>query len=228
MANPLHQPVTLVLLFSGAALASPAQAREDRQLWTAAGASVKLGGDWRLTQDVVTRFSDNRNGLYEIEATTLLGYKLTPDITLAAGYVHNPQYVDGDVSAKERRAREQVSIDNFAKVGPGKLSARFRLEQRWRDGVDGTGWRARPYLRWSMPLAGKASLLLSNETFVNLNTTSFQRQDGLDRMRNLAAVSVPLSKEVSAEVGYLNQHFFVRGGPDNTDHVASLSLSLSL
>jgi hypothetical protein len=211
-----------------AAVAAPAQAREDRQLWTSVAASVKLGGDWRLSQDIVARFSDNRNGHYEIESSTLLGYKLTPDVTIAAGYVHNPQYADGDLSAKERRAREQVSVDNFAKVGPGKLSARLRLEQRWRDGVDGTGWRARPFLRWSMPLAGKTRLLLSNETFLNLNTTSFQRQEGFDRMRNQAAISVPLSKEISAEAGYLNQHFFVRGGPDNIDHVASLSLSFSL
>ena len=48
------------------------------------------------------------------------------------------------------------------------------------------------------------------------------------RMRNLIAISTPLSKRITAEIGYLNQHGFVRGGPDTSDHVASISLSLSL
>jgi len=228
MSCSLSPISAFALLLGSAALSTPAQARDDRQLWTSVGATVKLDGDWRLSHDVVGRFSDNRGGLYEIEAATLIGYKLGDTVTLAAGYVHNPQYADGDFTVLERRAREQVNFDNLAKIGSGTLSARLRMEQRWRDGVDGTAWRARPFLRWSMPLVGKSKLLLSNETFFNLNSTSFQSQDGLDRMRNLAAISVPLSKEISAEAGYLNQHFFVRGVPDNTDHVASLSLSFSL
>jgi hypothetical protein len=47
-------------------------------------------------------------------------------------------------------------------------------------------------------------------------------------MRNLIAINTPLSKSITVEVGYLNQHGFVRGGPDTSDHVASVSLSLSL
>jgi len=93
-----------------------------------------------------------------------------------------------------------------------------------------TGWRMRPYVKFSLPLGkgSKTSLTLSNETFINLNSTAFQRQDGLDRMRSLIAINTPLTKAVSLEVGYLNQHGFVRGGEDTDDHVASFSLSLSL
>jgi hypothetical protein len=130
----------------------------------------------------------------------------------------------------EHRAREQVTLDNLATIGRGRLSARLRMEQRWREHVDGTGWRMRPYVKFSLPLGkgSKTSLTLSNETFINLNSTAFQRQDGLDRMRSLIAINTPLTKAVSLEVGYLNQHGFVRGGEDTDDHVASFSLSLSL
>lgn len=211
-------------------LAGAAHAREDEQLWASANASAKLGGDWRLTQEVITRFSSNRNGLYEVESVTLLGYKLGKSVTLAAGYVHNPQYSGGDFTVMERRAREQVTFDNLAEIGGGKLSARMRLEQRWRENIDGTAWRARPYVKYSLPLrkGGKTSLTLSNETFVNLKNTSFQRAEGIDRMRNLIAISAPLAKGLSVEAGYLNQYGFVRGGDDNVDHAASVSLSLSL
>jgi len=228
MAHRLGHTAPFALLLSALALPGTAHARDDSQLWTGAGVTVKLGGKWRLLQELVGRFSDNRNGLYEIESNTLLGYKLTPNVTLAAGYTHDPQYAGGDFTVLERRAREQVSVDNFAKLGSGSLSGRMRFEQRWRRGIDGTGWRVRPYLRYTMPLVGKTGLVLSHESFVNLNTESFQAQKGFERMRNLAAINVPLSTSVNAEVGYLNQYFFIRNGPDNVDHVASLMLNFSL
>ena len=213
-----------------AAVSTQALAAHDSQLWTTQVANVKLSDKWRVQQELVERFSDNRHGLYEIESNTLLGYRLSKAVTLWGGYTRDPQYSGGNFTVMENRLREQVTFDNVAKLGPGKLSFRMRTEQRWRDNVAGTGWRARPYVKYSMPLAkgSKTSLVPSNETFLNLNTTAFQKQDGLDRMRNLIAISTPLSKRITAEIGYLNQHGFVRGGPDTSDHVASISLSLSL
>ena len=211
-------------------VAGPAHATDDEQLWTTASATVKLADKWRLSQEVTARFSDTRKGLYEIESNTLLGFKVTDTVTLWAGYTHDPQYAGGDFTVLERRAREQITVDNFAKIGRGKLSGRLRMEQRWRENIDGTGWRARPYLKFSMPFreGKKTALVLSSEAFINLNTTSFQKAEGLDRMRNLIAISTPLTKTMTLEAGYLNQHGFVRNGEDTSDHVASLSLSLSL
>jgi hypothetical protein len=205
-----------------------AEAREDEQLWTTANATVKLSDKWWLSQELTARFSDSRDGLYEVEAVTMLGYRLGKSVTVAAGYVHNPQYADGNFTVLERRAREQVTFDNIARLGSGTLSARVRLEQRWREHVDGIAWRLRPYLKYSLPLRGKTSLTLSNELFVNLKNTAFQRTDGLDRMRNLIAINTPVAKNLTLEAGYLNQYGFVRNGEDNVDHAVSASMSLSL
>src|SRR4030095_1677797 len=211
-------------------LAGRAEARDDGQLWTSANANGKLNDNWRLSQELTARFSDNRNGLYEIEFVTLLGYRVARSVTVAAGYDHNPQYSGGDFTIMEHRAREQVTFDNIAQIGSGKISARMRLEQRWRENADGTAWRMRPYVKYSLPLrkGGKTALTLSNETFLNLKNTSFQRSEGVDRMRNLIAISTPLSKTLSLEAGYLNQYSFVRDGEDTIDHVATASLSLNL
>ena len=216
-------------LLAGAAISSPAYAAtSDNQVWTNAQATVKLSDAWRLQEEMTARFSDNRNGLYEIESNTLLGYRLNKVVTLWAGYTHNPQYSGGDFTVMEHRAREQVTFDGFAKLGPGKLNGRVRLEQRWRHNVDGTGWRVRPYLKYSLPIAGKTALNLSSEPFFNLNTTPFQKKPGLDRVRNLVTVSTPLTKRLSGEAGYMNQHGFVRGAPDTSDNVAYFALALSL
>lgn len=220
-------PISLAAV---AALApAPAFADSDFQQWATVAATATVSDRVRVQNEFVARFSNDRDGLYEIENTTLIGYKLDDHVTAWAGYVHNPQYNGGDFTVMERRAREQLTFDNIAKLGKASLSARMRLEQRWRDGIDGTGWRMRPYAKIGVPLgAGSAPTLnLSLEAFVNLNNTAFQTVDGLDRTRAAASLSFPLSKTLKLEAGYLNQHRFVRNGPDNDDHALTGSVSLA-
>jgi len=219
----------LRLLLVGAAMPAPAfAAKSDTQLWTNGNVTVKLGDHWRVSEEMTARWSDNRNGLYEVESNSLLGYRLTKIVTFWAGYTHNPQYSAGDFTVMEHRAREQVTLDGLAMLGKGKLNGRIRLEQRWREHVDGTGWRLRPYLKYSLPIAGKTALNVSTEPFFNFNMTPFQKRTGLERMRNLVTISTPLTKTFSGEVGYMNQHGFVKNGPDTSDDIAYFGLALSL
>lgn len=218
----------LCFLTAGALLLpSAAQASEDNQLWTTANVSVALSDKLKASNELVLRFSDDRNGLYEVENTALLAYSLSKSVAIGAGYVHNPQYAGGDFTVMERRAREQITVDNFAKIGAAKVSGRMRVEQRWR-GDESAAWRARPFVRVSVPIADKTTLLLSNETFLNLNRRSFQSVTGLDRMRNQIAVQRKIGKRVNLDVGYLNQHRFVRRGEDSSDHALTIGLGLSL
>jgi hypothetical protein len=224
----MKRPCIWITAIAGLVPSTGAHASHDSQVWATQVVNVKFADKWRLQEEVVERFSDSRHGLYEIESNTLLGYRLNKVTTLWGGYTHDPQYSGGHFTVMERRLREQVTFDGFAKIGPGKLSARLRVEQRWRDGIGGTGWRLRPFLKYSVPMHGKTLLNLSTEPFVDLNTTSFQRMPGLDRVRNLISISTPLAKSLTGEAGYLNQHGFVRGGEDSSDHVAYFAVSLSL
>ncbi len=210
-------------------LAVPAAAKDDFQQWLTTSARVDLFGRIAIQNETIARFSNDRDGLYEIENAIMLGYKLGKTVSVWAGYVHDPQYRAGDFTIMERRAREQVSIDNFATLGNISLSGRVRLEQRWRDGIDGAGWRVRPYIKLGVPLGGKTAptLSLSTEPFINLNTASFQSSGGLDRTRSVISLTFPLAKSARLEAGYLNQHSFIRRGPDNNDHVLTATLSLA-
>ena len=58
--------------------------------------------------------------------------------------------------------------------------------------------------------------------------TPFQKATGVDRMRNMISVSLPVSKQVTGELGYMNQHGFVRSAPDTSDNIAYLGLALTL
>lgn len=225
----MKQLVRSALSVLAAIASSPAVAQDDFQQWLTLTAKADLSDRLVIQDELITRFSDDRDGLYEIENSLLLGYKLTDKVTAWAGYVHNPNYSAGNFTVMERRAREQLTMDNIAKLGTLSLSARLRFEQRWRDGIDGTAWRLRPYVKLGLPLGGKSApaLNLSVEPFINLDGASFQSVDGLERMRSSATLSFPVSKMVKMEAGYLNQRRFVRDGPDTNDHALTASLAFS-
>jgi hypothetical protein len=226
----MKSTLPLLILATALPLSSPAMAtKEDSQVWTTGNVTVKLSDRWRIQDEIVGRFSDNRHGLYEIENNLLLGYQLSKKVSLWAGYTHDPQYAGGDFTIMEHRAREQAVFSKIAQFAGGSLDARLRFEERWRDGLDGTGVRFRPYVKFTLPFkkGGKTALVISHESFINLNTTTFQKQSGYERMRNLIAISTPLTKNVSAEIGYLNQYGAVRGGEDTMDHTTSIALYAS-
>lgn len=210
-------------------LAAPAAAKDDFQQWLTASVRIDPSERIAIQNETIARFSDDRQGLYELENAIMLGYKLGKTVSVWAGYVHNPQYDAGDFTLMERRARGQLTIENLAKLGNISLSGRVRLEQRWREGIDSAGSRVRPYIKLSVPLGGKTAptLSLSTEPFINLNTTSFQSSGGLDRTRSAIALTFPLGKAARLEAGYLNQHRFIRGGPDGDDRVMTATLSLA-
>ena len=95
--------LTLVVASAILAASPAAAAKSDDQIWTTAVATVKLAPKWRLQEEVAVRFSDNRHGLYEVEANTLVGYVLAKGITLWGGYTHDPQYSAGHFTILERR-----------------------------------------------------------------------------------------------------------------------------
>ena len=224
-----NTPLVAVLCAAAFAPMAASAKTQDFQQWATTSVQVQVADRVKVQNEFIARFSDNRGGFYEIENNLLVGYQLNKQITAWVGYVHNPQYASGDFVRLERRAREQVTFDNIAKFGKASLSARLRLEQRWRRNVEGTAWRVRPYVKLAVPLGGKTAptLNLTNETFFNLTNTTFQKTDGLDRMRTAASLQVPLSKVLRFEAGYLNQHGFVRQGRDTDDHVITGAISLN-
>ncbi|MEP7222490.1 MAG: DUF2490 domain-containing protein [Novosphingobium sp.] len=207
-------------------MASPALAKSDTQFWQTVQATVKVGDKFVLSNETVFRTGDAK-GFYEIENNAMVGYKLDKHVTAYVGFTADPQYLQGHYVTMETRLRQQVNFDNVLQIGSAKLSGRLRLEERWRDNAPGTAWRLRPYVKLSVPLHGKTALNLTHESFIDLNTTSFQKVAGEERMRNAVLINTPLAKHFTLEFGYLDQHGFVRGGADTNDHVATIALSAS-
>lgn len=211
----------------GVLLPCAAEAREDTQYWPSALVNVNLGGDFKASEEVITRFSEAR-GLYEIESNLMVGRKLDKHISVWIGYTHDPNYLRGQFVVMEHRAREQVSFDNIQRVGRATISGRLRLEERWREGSAGTGIRLRPFAKASLPLgaATRTSLVVTHESYVDFNTSAFQATSGFDRMRNFVGIDTPLVKHITLEGGYLNQYAPGKSGHaiGTVDHVVMLGL----
>lgn len=222
MRNLLRIAAPLLLGFS----AAPALASSDTQYWQTLSVEGMVNDRLVLSNETVLRMGGPR-GFYEIEDNIMLGYKVNPHLTLSLGYTHDPNYFQGSFTVMEHRLRQQVSIGKL-RLGRATLSARLRLEERWREGQSGTGWRLRPQVKLAVPLTGHTMLIVSHESFVDLNTVGFQTKPGSERMRNAIAISQPLSKHLNIEFGYMEQHGFVANAPDTNNHVATMSLSLSL
>ncbi|WP_296615855.1 DUF2490 domain-containing protein [Sphingomonas sp.] len=183
-------------------LPSAAEA-DDAQVWLGANARGPIAGRVELGVETIERFGrDDEGGLYESENSAMIGFRFEHS-TLAAGYVRDIVYRGGG-AAIEQRARQDFSVDHIAAIGPLAIGARLRVEERWRDGSSGTGVRIRPFVRLTLPVAGKLNLLASHESFVNLGGGAGQR-GGYDRARNFMGFGVPLTKRVGVEIGYLNQ-----------------------
>lgn len=218
--------ITAIALLGAASMsATAASAKDDTQYWQAVTVNKDLGDGFQVSNEIVLRTSDRR-GFYEVENNLMIGKALNKHVTVFVGYTHDPQYSHGDFTVMERRARQQVNFDKY-KLGNVEVSGRLRMEERFRDGIDGTGWRLRPYAKLALPVAkgSKTKVVFTNEAFINFNTTSFQKQSGWDRTRSFIGLSTPLLKNVTVEGGYLLQHGYVRNGPDTNDHVFNVSLS---
>lgn len=222
----MRSTIIRVALAATCLIASPAVAGTDTQYWQTLNISVGLSDGFKISNETVRRSSDAK-GFYEIENNFMVGKKVGKVVTLWLGYTFDPQYSHGTFRLREHRFRQQVNFDNFAVLGKVKLSGRLRLEQRWREGLSGTAWRLRPQVKATVPIKGKVTLSVSSEQFIDLNNTGFQTVDGLERMRNAIYITVPLSKKINIDFGYLNQHSFVPNGPDNSDNVLTAGLAAS-
>ena len=109
---------------------------------------------------------------------------------------------DGEENISEHRIFEQFVLRNS--IGKFKFSHRYRLEQRFIDNpISGndTQHRARYFLRVTYPITEDWFLTAYDEIFVNLQEPLF----GQNRL--YGAIGYKLTKNVSAQLGYLKNHF---------------------
>lgn len=218
--------VGLAVASLGLATAGAAWATEtDTQAWSVLQASGALSDKMTLTVDGQARFSDDASRLGQVIIRPSIGWRLDTTTTASAGYAYIRSTPKGRSATHEHRGWQQLSY-RLAEDGRGvTLSGRTRLEQRWVEDRDGTGWRIRQQVRITARVKDGVRAVGWTEAFVGLNQTGWGQRDGLHLWRSFAGVSVPISKAITLEPGYLRQRAY-RTGPDLVTHAAAVWINL--
>jgi hypothetical protein len=217
-------PIRALFVLLSLLAAAPLQAAvDDEQLWLQANTNVPVAPRVRATLEQIARFSDRQRGLFQSELGVLASYKVAPNVELGFGYrwvgAHN-----GNRGANENRFRQQI-VATF-----GRIFTRFRIDERFNPRGDEVGFRIRPLVRYNHPLSSKGlTLFATHESFLLPNSTRWGQNSGYDRMRNTLGVAIPIGKQANADLGYLNEYRFGRGGArPQIGHALSLQLTINL
>jgi hypothetical protein len=204
--------------------ANAASAQEqDGQLWLQMNVAAPLGSGFTVTLEEIARFSDRQQGLYQTELGALASYRILQNVELGFGYrrvgAHN-----GNTGADEDRIRQHV-VATF-----GRVTSRFRIDERFHQSGSQVGFRIRPLVRYNHPTGVPGlTAFASHESFFLPNSTRWGQRSGYERMRNIVGAAVRLRKGMSLDIGYLNQFRFERDGArPQMDHALTLQLAINL
>lgn len=204
-------------------------AADDTQLWSAVVVNGPLKKDGRLLLwfDGHARFRDGG----ELDVSILrpgLGWRVSPKVDVWVGYARVTTHWNGPDLQEDRLWQQATYL--VTELAGGRLTGRTRLEQRFRETGDDTGWRLRQTLRYAQPIKNTPlSLIFNNETFVGLNDADWGQRSGFDQNRAFVGGAWQATKQLRIEAGYLHHHINGHSfAPDRTNHNASLSLNIGL
>lgn len=216
-------------------------AEEDFRIWENVTAIVKLGAidarldKWRVWIESQGRFRDNAGAVDQGIARGGLGYSLSDTASVWAGYAHVWTFPGGRATNREDRIWQQLLLTDKAPFGD--WTSRTRLEQRFIEGIAPVEWRLRQFVRFSTPLGDGSplSLVVWDEVFLRLNSTTPAARFGFDQNRAFAGLGYAFNEKVRLEVGYMNQLIQSRTATRQTqrfnermNHILSATMFLNL
>ncbi|WP_273275155.1 DUF2490 domain-containing protein [Maribacter polysiphoniae] len=189
----------LSLLFSS--LLSSQNTTEDK--W---GTWIMLYGDNKISEnlDIVTEFRLHHYEIFDVLDNQFykigLGYRVTPNISVGAGYVHHYSETRTNISVSENRPYEEICLNR--KIKKLSVSHRYRIEHRWinKDGVTDFVNRMRYRLQLIHPISGKFYIKVFDEIFLNL------QEDVFNQNRLHTGIGYQINPNFKVEMGYLKNH----------------------
>ncbi|NNU16837.1 DUF2490 domain-containing protein [Parvularcula sp. ZS-1/3] len=202
----------------------------DFQSWTAIAIAGPVKEDSRLLFwfDGHARYRDDASDLGVSILRPALGYRVNQDLDVWAGYARVVSRGEGRPDIEEDRFWQQATFSMPSLLGGG-MSGRSRLEQRWRETGDDTGWRFRQFVRWAKRIEGtEFSAVVWDELFINLNDADWGQREGFDQNRLFVGGAWHVNERARIEAGYLNHILDTPFEDEQTNHNLSLTLFWSL
>lgn len=217
-------PLAAMLALSMPAIAE--SVNDDMSIWISNTFQTDFGGSPYLAfLELHPRTRSDNNKFNQIIVRPLLGYKVTKNLQLWAGYTWQGEYNDQtDFELATNDIMEQLQwIDNW--TPQLNFQYRFRLEQRMFAHEDDVGHRMRHRFRfvYSIP-DSKAYLIALDELFIYFNDIENGRlshsvQSGVNQNRSYVGVGYKLAPFLNVDTGYQLQYVHNYGSPDLVNHV---------
>lgn len=200
-------------------LAQPATALaadDNFQLWLSPSVTFDLDDDTSAEIETSLRFRSAEDGPDVYFVRMWLYQDLNDHITVGGA-------VDRRVNnggADETRLSQQLVAKS------GVLRARVRLEQRFVDDADQTGWRIRPRLGVNVPLGAdkRWTFVADAEPFFTLRPTSNGGQKGMTTFRTRVGVNYDLTEHLELGAIYLRNEDVLDGRVNRVSHIPLISL----
>ena len=153
-------------------------------------------------------------------------YDVSPKSSVWLGYARVISHSSTKPNTHENRLWQQFSY-SFDPIAEWKIASRTRLEERSIEGKDDIGYRLRQMLKFTRPLSlENISIILSDELFLNANSTDWGAASGFDQNRAFIGLGYKLNKHNAFEIGYLNQFVNTRK-VDRENHVLSTTWAIN-
>jgi len=171
-------------------------------------ATIILPGDsahrWGGYAEVQTRSEEVLNKFFYYETKGGISYDIAKNYTalLGGGRYYTANNLDNLTVGTEFRLWEQMTVNNF--VDRVKLEHRYRVEQRWVNGIYRNRFRYR--LNVVVPLNNPKMMpktffiSVFDEVFINNKPPHFERN------RVYAALGYQFDKSINVQAGWINQY----------------------
>jgi len=211
--------------------AAPARAQDapsifdeqDAQLWIQFNSQVPVSPRWTLVFEAQPRWNQNFTHFDQAVFRTGGVTRLSSAVQLGAAYAFIPRNtVIGLVY--EHQSYQQVQF-RLPRLGTWTPQVRVRQDQRYLPAWGDASHRTRQQVRVTRPLPRRpdVTLVLYEESFVNLDDTVRGPARGIDQFRMYSGLQRPITKDLSVELGYMWQEVFELGArPHRRNHNAML------
>ena len=171
------------------------------------------------------RFLDDADGFNQSIVRPGIGLSLSKHSAIWAGYGWIRTSPLSGADFDEDRVWQQWTWSKSC--APITFALRSRLEQRFLETGDDTGWRFRQLFRTqcALPNCPQLTLVIWDELFIHLNDTDWGAESGFDQNRFFIGFGLrrdPCNRW-RTEIGYLNQSANVTGGNDRSNHILSIN-----
>jgi Protein of unknown function (DUF2490) len=188
-----------------------------------------LGDDWKWWFDGQVRFFDDTDGFGQSLVRPGIGYNVTDNATLWAGYAWIRTSPEAAEDFDEHRAWQQLTWSE--QLHATKFDLRSRLEERFVETGADTGWRFRQLAAARRPLPGDSrfTFVLWDEVFFHLNDTDWGADAGFDQNRAFVGLGWKPDSDSTwrVEVGYLHQFIDRPTNDDLSNHLLSVNFFYS-